>query len=270
MLLSALALEKILESPDLIIIDCRHNLMNPGEGSQLYLESHIPGATYLNIDSDLSGNIIPGITGRHPLPEKASLTHLINRVGLKQDSKVVCYDAGHGAFAARAWWLLRWAGLKTVSILDGGYTQWCQIGLPTTKSIPLPQPSDWLPTFDDDLVVTAEWIQNNLHQIQLIDARATDRFKGENETIDPVGGHIPGAICRPFMENLDEHGCFKQTDEIQQRFSNIDKPIIHYCGSGVTACHNIFAMTLAGLQPGRLYPGSWSEWITNEKHPIER
>ena len=270
MLITALALEKILESDRLVILDCRHNLMDPDEGSQLYLESHIPGAVYLNIDSDLSGNIIPGQTGRHPLPEKDALIRLINRLGLDTESKVVCYDASHGAFAARAWWLLHWAGLTDIAILNGGFVQWTRLGLPVTKSIPQLAASAWIPTFDDRLIVSADWILSHASDIQLVDARAADRFRGENETIDPVAGHIPGAICRPFLGNLNEHGCFASMEEIARRFISIDKPIVHYCGSGVTACHNFFAMALAGIEPGRIYPGSWSEWITNPDRPIER
>ena len=271
-LITAAQLRLLLDNNDnLLIADCRTNLIDPDQGSKAYLESHIPGAVYLHLDQDLSSEIIPGQTGRHPLPEQSSFTALIQRLGINENTQIVVYDSNSGAFAARAWWLFRWAGLANVAVLDGGWQNWVLAVQPTNRSIPMLTPSDFEPSYQDQMIVSADEILSQGSNWTLLDARAADRFAGQNETLDPKAGHIPGTLNAPFSENLDEQGMFLPGQDIAARFTSFanDKPKVNYCGSGVTACHNILAMTHAGLDAGRLYPGSWSEWITDDGRNIE-
>lgn len=261
------------------ILDCRFKLggENAEFGRQQYHAGHIPGAHYADLNKDLSGPHMPGQTGRHPLPDKPSFTKTLQHWGIEGDTPVICYDDSGGCFAARAWWLLKWAGVENASVLDGGFSAWkkAQLPLQTTPPEATSHTSQFLPQFNDKLHVDASDVIEILARAPetnartIIDARGADRFRGENETIDPIAGHIPTALCMPFSENLDENGFFKSSEALKTRFEPYatDETII-YCGSGVTACHNILACITAGLPWPKLYPGSWSDWITDTSRPM--
>jgi thiosulfate/3-mercaptopyruvate sulfurtransferase len=265
-----------LLQPNLHVIDCRFALEDPAYGRRSYEQAHIPGAVFLDLEQDLSGPVVPGQTGRHPLPQPAALTSRLRAAGLTDDSVVVLYDDGSGAFAARAWWLLAWLGKRTgVYLLDGGYRAWCDAGGSVTSSPAVTLPGDFEGNPDDNLLIDAQQLLTRLEQpdLTLLDARALPRFLGEQEPIDPVAGHIPGARCVPFTENLDATGRFLPPDQLRSRFDQqlAGRPadtLVAYCGSGVTACHNLFALCLAGYPLAKLYAGSWSEWITHPSRPV--
>ncbi|MCU1729336.1 sulfurtransferase [Pseudomonas sp. 7P_10.2_Bac1] len=270
-LISPHALNERLGQPGLVILDCRFALEDPEYGHSSYVEGHIAGAWFADLERDLSGPVTKGVTGRHPLPEAQALLERLRAWGINQDSEVVLYDDGPGAFAARAWWLLAWLGKRDgVFILDGGLKAWHAAGfkLTTDESVAVSGTFDGQP--DDHLVLSAEQLQARLGQPQLtlIDARAKPRFRGEVEPIDPIAGHIPGAKCAAFNENLDSTGRFLPAEQLKQRFTELlhgrsPDELVAYCGSGVTACHNLFALGLAGYPLGTLYAGSWSEWIND-------
>ncbi|MCQ4311842.1 sulfurtransferase [Pseudomonas stutzeri] len=275
-LISPEHLSKRLQQSGLRILDCRFALDDAGYGRHSYAEAHIPGARYADLESDLSGEIIPGVTGRHPLPRPHELVEKFRNWGLHNDSDIVLYDDGPGAFAARAWWLLAWLGKRDgVYLLDGGFKAWREAGLPLDASVPADRVGSFSGHPDDSLIIEAAQLSNRLEtpELTLIDARALPRFLGEVEPIDPVGGHIPGASCVPFTENLDATGRFLQPDQLRSRFDQLltdrsPESLVAYCGSGVTACHNLFALCLAGYPLAKLYPGSWSEWITDSQRPV--
>ncbi|MCP9339247.1 sulfurtransferase [Stutzerimonas xanthomarina] len=265
-----------LSKPNLCIFDCRFALDDPDYGRRGYEQAHIPGARFLDLEKDLSGSVIRGQTGRHPLPQPEQLIARLRAAGLNNDSEVVLYDDGPGAFAARAWWLLAWLGKRSgVYMLDGGLKAWRDAGgLVTAESANVP-PGQFDGTPDDDLLISAQQLTERLEQpgLTLIDARALPRFLGEQEPIDPVAGHIPGARCVPFSENLDATGHFLPSDQLRSRFDRLltDQPadtLVAYCGSGVTACHNLFSLCLAGYPLAKLYAGSWSEWINDPARPL--
>jgi len=261
--------------PNLLILDCRFALEDPAYGGRSYREEHIPGAQFADLEKDLSGPVIPGTTGRHPLPEPEQLLTRLRQWGLGDGSEVVLYDDGPGAFAARAWWLLLWLGKREgVYLLDGGVNAWREAGLPMESTTPAVQPGHFDGNADDSMVVDAARLQERLHspELALLDARALPRFLGEVEPIDPIGGHIPGAVCVPFSENLGSDGRFLDAEQLRGRFDQLldgksPQVAVAYCGSGVTACHNLFALCLAGYPLAKLYPGSWSEWITDPSRP---
>ncbi|MCH2339725.1 sulfurtransferase [Pseudomonas sp. NPDC047963] len=265
-----------LSEPNLCILDCRFTLEDADQGRRSYEQSHIPGARFLDLEKDLSGPVVRGQTGRHPLPQPEHLIARLRAAGLNNDSEVVLYDDGPGAFAARAWWLLAWLGKRSgVYLLDGGFKAWCEAGGLVTEELSDRQPGQFDGTPDDDLLISAQQLTERLGQpgLTLIDARALPRFLGEHEPIDPVAGHIPGARCVPFSENLDATGQFLSPDRLRSRFDGLltDQPadtVVAYCGSGVTACHNLFALCLTGYPLAKLYPGSWSEWITDPGRPV--
>lgn len=265
-----------LFQPNLRILDCRFALDDPDYGRHSYEQAHIPGAVFLDLEKDLSGPVVPGQTGRHPLPQPDELAARLRAAGLADDSEVVLYDDGPGAFAARAWWLLAWLGKRTgVYLLDGGYRAWCEAGGAVTDGPTSILPGDFEGSADDSLLIDAQQLLTRLEQpdLTLLDARALPRFLGEQEPIDPVAGHIPGARCVPFTENLDANGRFLPPEQLRARFDQqlADRPtdtLVAYCGSGVTACHNLFALCLAGYPLGKLYSGSWSEWITDPGRPV--
>ncbi len=275
-LISANQLAARLPEPALRILDCRFALDDPKYGERSYADAHIPGARHADLERDLSGEIVLGVTGRHPLPRPADLVATLRALGLNDDSEIVLYDDGPGAFAARAWWLLAWLGKRDgVYLLDGGYRAWCDAGLPVEQEVPSPMAGNFHGQPDDNLTIDAATLSGTLEtpNLTLIDARALPRFLGEVEPIDPVAGHIPGAACVPFTENLDADGRFLPPDQLRARFSQqlTERPadeLVAYCGSGVTACHNLFALCLAGYPLARLYPGSWSEWITVPQRPV--
>lgn len=243
-------------------LDCRTSLADPDAGLRAYQAGHIAGAAYISLDHDLAGP--PGDGGRHPLPEPEALAARLRRLGISDDDQVVVYDDAGGAYAARAWWCLRWLGHEAVALLDGGLGAW-----PVPLSVQVTTPAEGNFSIRPSLTrsVDAEALAADLTACQLIDARAQVRFDGLEEPIDPVAGHIPGAICRPFQENLDDGGRFRKARSLQKRFPSGDN-VVCYCGSGVTAAHNILAMRIAGLPEPLLYPGSWSDWIRSEAHPI--
>ena len=275
-LLTAPQLAERLSAPELRILDCRFALDDPAYGRTRYAAGHVPGAQFADLERDLSGPIIKGVTGRHPLPDPARLQEALRAWGVDQDSTIVLYDDGPGAFAARAWWLLAWLGKRDgVFLLDGGFQAWQAAGLPVTAQVTEPARGDFTARPDACLVVEADQLGRRLAEpgLTLIDARALPRFRGEVEPLDPVAGHIPGACCAPFTDNLGADGRFLPPVQLRQRFERLlagrsPDQLVAYCGSGVTACHNLFAMSLAGLPLAPLYAGSWSEWITDPARPV--
>lgn len=261
-----------LGQKDQIIFDCRFNLADTTAGEQAYQSNHIPGAFYLDLDRDLSSPISAS-TGRHPLPDVATLATKLAAFGLNENTQVFVYDDNSGAFAARAWWLLRSLGHEAVAVLDGGWSAWLAAKAPlehTIPALPVSQGTFKAQPAAHYFLTTAELSQT--HPWQLIDARSAERFRGEQEPIDPIAGHIPGAINRPLTDNL-VNGCFKPAAELQEEWlaklaKHSPEQIVHMCGSGVSACHNLLAMEIAGLSGSRLYVGSWSEWIRDPRHPI--
>ena len=270
-LISPQALNERQAHPGLVILDCRFALEDPEYGHSSYVEGHIAGAQFADLERHLSGRVIKGVTGRHPLPEPSALLEQLRAWGINQNSDVVLYDDGPGAFAARAWWLLAWLGkLDGVFILDGGLKAWHAAGFKLTTDEPDVVPGTFDGQPDSHLLLSAEQLQTRLGQpgLTLIDARAKPRFRGEVEPIDPIAGHIPGAQCAAFNENLDSSGRFLPAEQLKQRFveqlaGRSPDELVAYCGSGVTACHNLFALGLAGYPLGKLYAGSWSEWIND-------
>lgn len=275
-LLTAAALHDRLDAPGLVILDCRFALDDPTYGARSYGEGHIPGAQFADLERDLSGPIRKGVTGRHPLPEASQLLERLRAWGISQDSDVVLYDDGPGAFAARAWWLLAWLGKREgVYLLDGGLKAWKDAGLALDNHVPSLPRGDFSGQPDNHLLLDAQQLQQRLgsRELTLLDARALPRFRGEVEPLDPVAGHIPGAQCAVFTDNLGSDGRFLPAAQLQQRFAALlgGKPVealVAYCGSGVTACHNLFALSLAGYPLAPLYAGSWSEWITDPTRPV--
>ncbi len=254
------------------LIDCRFVLLDPAAGRAAYQAGHLPGAIYADLETDLSGPIRKGHTGRHPLPDSAALDALFSTWGLTPESSVVLYDDNANLMAARLWWMLKWAGIDDVSLLDGGLREWLEHGGTLSRELPATPPvSRFRGRYPADWVIGADELLASLHSPArtLIDARGEARYRGEVEPIDPIAGHIPGAICRPCDQNLDARGRFLPATDLRQRFSPFrDTEVVTYCGSGVTACHNLFAMLLAGLPRPRLYAGSWSEWITDPGRPL--
>ncbi|KVN90973.1 3-mercaptopyruvate sulfurtransferase [Burkholderia ubonensis] len=267
--------ERLAAAPaSVALFDCRFDLADTGAGETAYAAGHIPGAQYLHLDRDLSGRKT-GTNGRHPLPTRDALVATLVDRGLKQGQQVVAYDAQGGSYAARLWWLLRWLGHDSVAVLDGGLQAWQAAGQPLTTETQHPSRGDFRAQAPLESTVDAQAVLANLtsHARVVIDARAADRYRGENETIDPVGGHIPGARNRFFRDNLAADGRFKTGHELRETFSALlagTEPnlAILQCGSGVTACHNALAMEIAGLHGASLYPGSWSEWCADPSRPI--
>ncbi|MGQ0598656.1 sulfurtransferase [Aquabacterium sp.] len=262
---------------DWLLIDCRFNLGNTAAGETAYAQGHVAGALYVHLDRDLSGPKT-GTNGRHPLPAPEAFERTVQSWGIQPGTRVVAYDDAGGMFAARLWWLLRWAGFEQVQVLDGGWQSWLAAQGPVDTRAAARPPCAFKIQPRASWVLRAEQVLANLGQPDrqlLIDARAADRFRGENETMDPVGGHIPGARNRFFQLNLQPDGRFKPADQLKAEFeallaaSPVDT-VVHQCGSGVTACHNLLAMAQAGLPVTRLYAGSWSEWCADPSRPVER
>ncbi|MDH5534942.1 MAG: sulfurtransferase [Betaproteobacteria bacterium] len=265
-----------LADSDWVVCDCRHDLADYEAGRRAYGASHIPGARFLHLDEDLSGPK-DGLNGRHPLPHPVTFTLRLAALGIDNGKQVVAYDASGGCYAARLWWMLRWVGHKRVAVLDGGWDAWVKSGQPVDTKPADVQAATYTPHPRPELVVDTGFIAQHIGNtaVQVIDARSADRFRGKNETLDPVGGHIPGALNRFFKQNLRDDGRFKPADALQQEFSSLigaraPASVVHQCGSGVTACHNLLAMEIAGIPGSRLYPGSWSEWVSDRTRPIAR
>jgi thiosulfate/3-mercaptopyruvate sulfurtransferase len=260
--------------PDWRIFDCRHDLQNTEYGANAYAKGHIPGALFLHLDRDLSGSK-NGRTGRHPLPEPATFAQRMSECGVGPDTQVVAYDNEGGVFAARLWWMLRWLGHDKVALLDGGLPGWRRAKQTLVSEVPVFAPTKFQPR-PRAMIVDVDFVMNKLHahEVLMLDARSPERFSGAQETIDPVGGHIPGAVNRFYFDNLDDAGCyFKPAVELRTEFDALlagraPAAVVQQCGSGVTACHNLLAMEIAGLNGSKLYPGSWSEWCVDPARPI--
>jgi len=273
-LISTDELQDCLEESKLVLIDCRFNLMSPNDGREDYKKSHLPGAIYAHLDEDLSAPVVKGKTGRHPLPDPDVLAKHLSEWGIDKTKQVVAYDQMAGAIASRLWWLLRWMGHENVAVLDGGWPKWCEEGRPISDEIYQVKRSVFEANMQPQLLVTAEDLMGSLRNPNkcLLDARPADRFRGENEVLDTKAGHIPGAKSAPFMANLDSNGCFSDVNVLREYYINLQNGIpnqntVVYCGSGVTAAHDILAMAHAGLGDCPLYVGSWSDWITDDNRP---
>lgn len=256
------------------VFDCRHDLAKPDLGEQQYREAHIPGALFAHLERDLSAPKT-GRNGRHPLPAPEAFADWLGLQGLKPGDQVVCYDAGNGSMAARLWWMLRWIGHEAVAVLDGGLAKWLAEKRPATAEIPRFPPSRYAMKLRQESRVDVAEVLNRAPNTLLLDARAAVRYRGEQEPIDPVAGHIPGAMNRFNGDNVTPSGTFKSPDALKKDFESMlagrdPGDVVHYCGSGVAACHNLLAMEIAGLPGGRLFPGSWSEWIADPARPIAR
>ena len=266
-----------LGDPSWCVFDCRHDLRQIEYGAQAYARGHIPGARFMHLDRDLSGPTT-GTNGRHPLPDPAVLANKLSLCGVAADTQAVAYDNEGGIFASRFWWLLRWLGHARVAVLDGGLSGWKRAGLMLEEGAPLILPAQFTPGADAgrDMQVDSGYVVAHLGEpdMTVVDARSPERFRGENETLDPVGGRIPGAINRFYVDNLDDDGCFfKPAGQLRKEFDALlarqdPRNVVQQCGSGVTACHNMLAMELAGLHGSRLYVGSWSEWCSDPARPV--
>ncbi len=272
-LISASQLVKSLDNPKLVILDCRFNLSDPQWGFKDYQLGHIPGSFYAHLEQDLSGRITPQ-TGRHPLPEPGAFLNKLKEWGIMPPVQIVVYDTAGGTFAARLWWMLKLYGLRRVALLNGGFQAWVNKGFPVKTGVELGVPAPEKLSFQPDakMIVEAAEVERIRRDpaYRLIDARSPERYRGEMEPIDPVAGHIPGAVNRFTGENLLANGLFKKPELLKSEFQMLlggisPRNAVVYCGSGVTSCHHLVAMEHAGLPGGRLYVGSWSEWIRDPK-----
>lgn len=256
-----------LDEPELRVVDVRWYLDRPEAGRTAYLAGHIPGAVFCDLETDLSDHRLPG---RHPLPSPGAFTRTLEHMGIHPDDFVVAYDDASGAVAARLWWMLRSIGHRRVAVLDGGYPAWVRAGLPVQTGRVARERSSYPPAHSWRGTVETAEILERLGELVLVDARDAARFRGEHEPVDPVAGHIPGAVNLPYRDNLTPEGLFRSPEELRLRFLDVaGSDTVVYCGSGVTACHLILAMTVAGLQPPRLYAGSWSAWVSDPTRPID-
>ena len=276
-LIEPAALAAHVNDPKWVVVDCRHDLMNLAAGRDAHAAGHIPGAVFADMETELSGakrDAAGHFRGRHPLPEKDAFIELLRGWGVDDDTQVVAYDAHGGMFAARLWWMLRWVGHAAVAVLDGGLPAWQAAGQPVVTDTPSPRASGNIKA--RPALVTTVDVAAVLHNVEhggrtIVDARAPDRFRGENETIDPVGGHIPGAQNRFFKDNLQADGRFKAPEQLKAELGvAVGDPqnAIMQCGSGVTACHNLLALEVAGMPGAALYPGSWSEWTADPQRAV--
>lgn len=270
------SVEALAAHPEWRVFDCRHDLKNTEYGRVAYARGHIPGALFLHLDDDLSG-AKDGRNGRHPLPAVDDFARRMSACGVDATTQVVAYDNEGGIFAARLWWVLRWLGHDRVAVLDGGLAGWRRGKRELQTEMPVVAPRTFLPQPRPMTVATADVMANLASaRMLVVDARSPERFRGENETLDPVGGHIPGAVNRFYFENLDDDGCFfKPAAELREEFAALlagraPDQVVQQCGSGVTACHNLLAMELAGWPGSKLYPGSWSEWCADPARPVAR
>jgi thiosulfate/3-mercaptopyruvate sulfurtransferase len=270
-IVDAATLARHLDDPQWALVDCRHALADFALGRRLYDEAHIPGAHFADVEHDLAGPHT-GNNGRHPLPDPDAFAAYLRGIGVNDTTQVVAYDAGGDIFAARLWFLCRWIGHDACAVLDGGYTAWVGGGHPVTAQVPVEHGGTIVARPRRELVVDADYVRAHLddERMQLVDARAADRFAGQNETVDPVAGHIPGARNRFFKENFARDGRFKSPHELAEAFRTLGtvESIVHQCGSGISGAVNMLAAEIAGLHGTRLYPGSWSEWIADPSRPI--
>jgi thiosulfate/3-mercaptopyruvate sulfurtransferase len=273
-LIDAEALADRLEDPRLRLLDCRFDLARPDDGRSRYLEAHLPGAAYADLNRDLASPLT-ATSGRHPLPSPAAFEARLRSWGVNADSRVVAYDDGNGMYAARLWWMLRWLGHDEVAVLDGGLRRWLHLGLPVTAQVPRPVAGDFAAHPRASLAVDAAAVLEATGDpgARILDARAAERYRGEVEPIDAVAGHVPGARNHPFAWSLDGDGRFLPPDVLRAALARSLDGVpparaIAMCGSGVTACHLLLALEHAGLSGGRLYPGSWSEWSSDPSRPV--
>ena len=273
-LIDPVSLMSEMHDPSWVVLDARFDLTAPAKGEAQYREGHIPGARYVSLDADLSGPKI-GTTGRHPLPDPSTAAAAFGRLGIGNDTQVVVYDADAGSFAARVWWMLRWLGHDQVAVLDGGLSAWTRAGLALSDDEEHWEPATLTPRLEAAARVRVGEVLPHVEQPGhvLVDARAADRFRGENETLDPVAGHIPGAVNRFFQLNLTPEKTFKTPEALRAEWAAIvggtdAANVVMYCGSGVTACHNLLALEHAGLPGARLFAGSWSEWCADPARPV--
>jgi len=275
MLITNQTLKQHLNDPQWVIFDCRHDLTNPAKGEAQYREGHIPGAHFANTDVDLSGEKT-GLNGRHPLPPSASFIAFLARHGVTNQSTIVAYDDVGGQFAARLWWMCRWVGLTQVALLDGGISKWVADGLALSSTVPVvvrTAEAALNATANPLMLISAVELLAQLadDDLALIDARPPERYRGDIEPMDPVAGHIPGALNHFYKNNLAADLTFKSADILRKQFAELignRRLIVNQCGSGVTACANIFALELAGVTNTQLYAGSWSEWVSDPARPV--
>jgi thiosulfate/3-mercaptopyruvate sulfurtransferase len=274
-LISSDELARELHNPELVIVDCRHNLSDVEAGAAAYRATHLPGAFFAHMDRDLSG-AQTGTNGRHPLPEITALAATLGRIGIDADKQVVAYDQNTGMWASRLWWMLQWLGHDRAAVLDGGLDKWLAEGRPVSAELPAARPTTFVAQPRRATASASEILQHLVDgTLTVLDARAPERYRGDMEPIDPVAGHIPGAINRPSAANLTSHGTYKSAQALRHEFEaqladRAPSSVVHQCGSGVTACQNVLAMTIAGLHGSRLYPGSWSEWSSDPARPVAR
>ncbi|HNT24567.1 MAG TPA: sulfurtransferase [Anaerolineales bacterium] len=277
-LISAADANAHLQDTGWLVVDARFSLADAGLGRRNYLAGHIPGAVYAHLDEDLSSKVIQGVTGRHPWPAVDTAASMFGRLGIGPGVQVVIYDDMGGALAAvRVWWMLRWLGHEAAAVLDGGWQNWQKNGYPVRPGEEQKPGRELQVRSHPELLVTVEQVETMRKDpaYRVLDARAADRYRGENETIDPVAGHIPGAFSAPYTNNLNPDGTFKPTAALRQYYEGLlggipEERAVFYCGSGVTSIHNILAMLYAGMGEARLYAGSWSEWIANPSRPVAR
>ena len=254
-----------------VIVDCRFDLADVAAGRRSYEAAHVPGAVYADVNDDLAGTP-SGTNGRHPLPDSTTFIATLGRLGIANDTQVIAYDQDTGMYASRLWWMLRWLGHDAVAVLDGGYARWRAEGRPTTSGVEHNPAQPFRGVPNDAMVASIADVSAGP---PLLDARAPERYRGDVEPIDRVAGHIPGARNHFYKDNLSADGVFKSPDDLRAQFARSlvgasSSDLVCYCGSGVTACHNLLALEHAGLAGARLYPGSWSEWSSDASRPVER
>lgn len=274
-LISPAELAAGLADPAWLVADCRFELGKPDAGREAWLDSHIPGAIHADLERDLSAPVT-ATSGRHPLPPVEDLAATLSRFGIGERTQVVCYDAGSGAYAARLWWILRYLGHDAVAVLDGGFAAWVEEGRPVSTAAVARAPSRFVARPRPGMLVDAAGVRSALARGErLVDVRGAERFAGTVEPLDAVAGHVPGALNLPYLDNLDARGRFRPPAGLAGRWRDatggtMGRDAICMCGSGVTACHAILALELAGIPGASLYPGSWSEWIRSPDRPVAR
>jgi len=265
--------EKNLQNPDVLFVDCSYSLADGQWGLKEYEKKHIPNAVYADLNKDLSGKIIPGVTGRHPLPSKEDLVATFSKLGIGSTTQVIAYDSQFGALAAaRLWWLLKWSGHENAAVLSGGKSYWEKSGLPLDANKAERTEKPFSARFNDSFLAGSDEILEKIKEksICLVDSRTNDRYQGQNETIDPVAGHIPTAISRPFNALFNQDGLLRDKAEIEDYFKEVSPDnAVFYCGSGVTAAFNVLLFVHIGNVFPKMYAGSWSEWITDQNRPVE-
>jgi thiosulfate/3-mercaptopyruvate sulfurtransferase len=276
MLVSTAELATHLDDPNWVIFDCRHDLGNATKGAEVYASGHIAGAYFSGVDHELSG-IKTGTNGRHPLPDPSVFAYFLANCGVTAESQIVAYDDVGGQYAARLWWMTRWIGHPYAAVLDGGWSKWTHEGRPVSTEVPAARqgeiPVEVHPEFLATLFEVEQLVESGAGQV--LDARAPERFRGEVEPLDPVAGHIPGAVNHFFKRSLQDDLTFKPSAEIRREFESTlggrdPETVVHQCGSGITACVNLLAMELADLSGSKLYSGSWSEWVADSNRPVAR